>query len=194
MNVQEMTVAELKAEAAECYTRAAESFERCDTDGFLSQWANGLTGRLCDRQAEIAANGGMAEFWGLYDLDGNRLAAKMIDGRYGTCWAICDAKGKFTGKFIGFCEAAGELFAHDGGTFVYLDDNGQPDEVARAKARKHLEARVKRWEAKYGVSQRREMAPAYAKIDGKGTGLSGSAWVGTFRKDGGYPAGSKVVG
>lgn len=35
---------------------ATESFERCDTDGFLSQWASGLTADLPARRPEPPPN------------------------------------------------------------------------------------------------------------------------------------------
>ena len=37
------TAQEYRNEAAELHNRVEESFERCDTDGFLSQWANGIS-------------------------------------------------------------------------------------------------------------------------------------------------------
>jgi hypothetical protein len=93
---------EAEWKASEHFRSAEESFDRCDTDGFLTQWAHGLNGRLEKRKAELARNGGMATFRGLYDREtGERVAAKLIEGRYGYCWAFCDADGNFTGRFLG---------------------------------------------------------------------------------------------
>lgn len=92
----ETTVAGLTADehraAAEANAREArDSFDRCDTDGFLSQWASGLTADVHRRQAEIAANGGRATFPALFDLAGNLVAAKLIDTRFGTSWGVLES-------------------------------------------------------------------------------------------------------
>lgn len=91
----------LREEAADCDRRAQESFERCDTDGFLSQWA---AGKMADRkrlEAEVVENGGKWEFPGLFrKSDGKRIRAKVINTRFGTCWAIVGEDDKFTGQFF----------------------------------------------------------------------------------------------
>ena len=91
---------ELRDRAARREEQAKESFDRCDTDGFVSQWAHGVLAQEDRLQAQIEENGGVAEFDALFHLDGRRARAKLIDGRYGECWAFCDADGRFTGKFI----------------------------------------------------------------------------------------------
>ena len=48
---------EYRNEAAELHNRVEESFERCDTDGFLSQWANGISANVASLNAEIAETG-----------------------------------------------------------------------------------------------------------------------------------------
>lgn len=88
------------SKASEHYRAAEESFQRCDTDGFVSQWAHGINGDLARLQAEIDANGGMAEFPALFDLNGHQIPAKLINGRFGVCWALQDDKDQFTGMFI----------------------------------------------------------------------------------------------
>ena len=98
------TAEELRAEAKTKFKAADDSFERCDTDGFLSQWASNLTGRKLMLEAEIAENDGLGEFMALADADGNLVPAKVIDAKYGRCWAILsdwDWKAPFTGEFIG---------------------------------------------------------------------------------------------
>lgn len=98
---QDMTNAQdLRNEANVMDAAAEESFQRCDTDGFLSQWALGLGAQERRAQAAILEAGGVSEFAALFDLDGNRVPAKLIDGRFGLCWAICDEAGKFTGEFV----------------------------------------------------------------------------------------------
>lgn len=210
-NIATMTAEELRNKAAIHAENARESFERCDTDGFLSQWASGLNRNLCETQAEIVENGGRSEFWGLFDLQGNRIAAKLIDGRYGLCWALCDANRKFTGRFIPFCEAAGELErlaseecpSYSGWVQcemkVVIDGSDEclalraAWEASHASQLKKSEKRVASWEKKHGFAQRRELAPAIAKMMGQGTGLSGRAWVATDRTDGGYPRNAKLA-
>lgn len=95
-----MNANDLRNEAAKMDEMAEESFQRCDTDGFLSQWALGLGAQERRLQAGIEEAGGLSEFAALFDLDGNRVPAKLIDGRFGTCWAMCDDDGQFTGQFI----------------------------------------------------------------------------------------------
>lgn len=57
------TPEQFKAQAAQHEADAHESFERCDTDGFLTQWASGINAQVARANAEIAANGGTATFW-----------------------------------------------------------------------------------------------------------------------------------
>jgi len=100
MKIETMTQSELLAEATACEQRKEESFERCDTDGFLSQWANGINANLYRRQAELVANGGMARFPGLFEGD-RRVAAKLIETRFGESWILRDDEAaKFGRKFI----------------------------------------------------------------------------------------------
>jgi len=91
---------ELRAKARQKERDALESFDRCDTDGFISQWSSGLSAERLYREAQLLEDGGLAEFPALFDLDGNYVPARLIDGRYGECWAILDEAGDFTGEFI----------------------------------------------------------------------------------------------
>jgi hypothetical protein len=137
-----------------------DSFERCDTDGFLSQWASGINSSLNHRLAELAEAGWVSEFPGLFDAKtGDRVPAKIIyvrdqfsyNGGMKALWAIVDPK---TEQFTG--------------VFLPVGENS-------------------RKQKKLGFFQKNEIAPANAKIEGRGYGLSGSAWVVTYRTDGGYP-------
>jgi len=95
------TAEQLDAAAAAHRKEAADSFDRCDTDGFISQWASGICTREAELQAEIVRNGGKAEFWGLYTADGKRVAAKMIEGQYGLVWLLRDdAADTFGRRFV----------------------------------------------------------------------------------------------
>lgn len=90
-----------RAEEREHRAAAQESFDRCDTDGFVSQWAHGLNAQLARAKAGIADAGGVATFKGLYVIaTGERARAKKIDGKFGPCWAFVGADGQFTGKFL----------------------------------------------------------------------------------------------
>lgn len=95
------TAEEWRAEANAHERQAEESFERCDTDGFLSQWASKMTAQLDRARADIAERGGTWIFPVLLTLDGERVPAKLINGRYGKCWALLDGEGEFTGEFVG---------------------------------------------------------------------------------------------
>src|SRR5687767_13137365 len=75
-------------EADRLEREAYESFARCDTDGFLSQHVQGLSARKHRLQAEVIEKGGRWEFDALFDLDGNLVAAKVVEGRYGPSWGI----------------------------------------------------------------------------------------------------------
>jgi len=80
----------LRGYAQESAQRAIESYERCQEDGFLSQWASNsmanhyrIAAKLCDTQ-------GYAEHNALFDLDGNLVSTRLIDGKYGLSWLTSD--------------------------------------------------------------------------------------------------------
>lgn len=146
----------LRQQAADHVEAAERSFERCDTDGFLSQWAHGLRAQQLRTQAEIEEDGGLAPFPGLFDQDGQRVDAKLINGQYGRVWLLAtEAAARYGRRFIPYDGS------HDDG----LD------------GRSRVQVRL-------GLVQRYELAPAKAIITGSGTGLSGSAWVTVIRVDG----------
>lgn len=133
---------------------AAESFERCDTDGFLSQWAHGLHAQLELAKAEIAENDGKMPFRCLMETtdDGpRRVDAKLVNGQYGAVWLLSDSDT-----------------AHLGRRFVPFAGQG-----GKSRIQKQL-----------GLFEDWEEAPAKARIAGRGTGLSGNAWVEIYRTDG----------
>lgn len=80
---------------------AHDSFDRCDTDGALSQWASGINAQRLYMEADIAENGGLWEFPALFDTEGNLVPAKLIDGKFGDCWMLLDSEGQATGEFVG---------------------------------------------------------------------------------------------
>jgi chromosome segregation ATPase len=97
-------VAELRAAAAKAEQQRQESYDRSDTDGFMSQWASGLAAQESLMKAELEENAGKAEFVALFDKDGNMVPAKLISTKFGPAWAVYsdpnDSSSKFTGEFI----------------------------------------------------------------------------------------------
>jgi hypothetical protein len=96
----EKTADELRAQAAQHEQDAADSFERCDTDGFVSQWASGVNAQKARYEADLVEAGGIATFAvdELY-CDGEKIAARKIGGRYGDCFVLdAEVKGR---KFVG---------------------------------------------------------------------------------------------
>jgi hypothetical protein len=94
------TPAEWRAMAGQKRQDAEDSFERCDTDGFVSQWASGCMAQLYEYCAQIAENGGKASFPALFDLDGQPVNAKLVAGKWDWCWLLLDGNGKSLGKFV----------------------------------------------------------------------------------------------
>lgn len=76
--------------AAQHRQDAADSWERSDTDGFLSQWASGINAQVHDRQAEIEEAGGVWVFGRLTleTLEGEATDARLVQTRYGAKWRL----------------------------------------------------------------------------------------------------------
>ena len=79
-----------RAEAAADDREAYESFERCDTDGFLSQWAKGLTAQQKRLQAQLIENGGVTTMRGPVTADGQPVRFRDVETRYGRKWLVLD--------------------------------------------------------------------------------------------------------
>lgn len=160
-----LEAAKLRDEAQRELQAREESWQRSDTDGFLSQWAHGLTAQLKLREAEIVEAGGVAEFPSLLDAaTGERVRAKLVyvADRY--------AYGRKVAKWI-------VLDASDNAThWVPAYKTGKQSKLA-----------------KLGLVEGRETAPAKAFMDGEGHGLSGTAWVAVKRTDDGYPKGTRTL-
>lgn len=160
------TSTEYREAAAANEAEAAASFERSDTDGCMSQWANTVTADLHRRQAEIADNGDRARFCALFDLDGNLVPAKLVSGRYGRVWGLLpndDPRASFTGWFN--------------------PSNAENENVRR------------RNNAKKGYYEGTVLAPAAARLGGSGTGMAGALTVHTviYRTDGGFSRDVEIV-
>ncbi len=72
-----LTAQQHRDAAAESRRKSAESFTRCDTDGYLSQWAHDITASEHLANAAILDAGGVSEFWGLFEGD-RRVKAKVV--------------------------------------------------------------------------------------------------------------------
>jgi|DEB19_MinimDraft_3_1074340.scaffolds.fasta_scaffold33572_2 hypothetical protein len=114
MTTNSETANDLRAQAAQHEQDAHESWERSDTDGFLSQWASGISAQVKLAQARIVENGGVAEFPALFDLDGNFVPSKAIETRYGMRWMVLDSAGKATGEFLPYFPARRDTLAKRG--------------------------------------------------------------------------------
>jgi hypothetical protein len=105
MNTHTRTPESLRELARQKENDAHESFQRCDTDGALSQWASEINARRLYVEADILENDGLAEFPALFTLDGELVAAIVIDGRFGPCWMLLDDAGESLGEFVPFSPA-----------------------------------------------------------------------------------------
>ena len=98
---RDMTAADYRREALERRERSRKSFESCDTDGFLSQWADDLGAQLAERRADLLDAGCVAEFTGLYAGD-RRVAAvlerSMFKGRPRVSWYLRDDEAQRYGR------------------------------------------------------------------------------------------------
>lgn len=98
MTTTENTASDLRDQAAEWDRRAAESFDRSDTDGFLSQWASSLTAQKLRAQADLAEAGGMIVVRALFNLDGSIASTHYGHGEWGPYWVLNDAATMRYGK------------------------------------------------------------------------------------------------
>ncbi len=135
-----MSESELKAEAAKYAAKKEASFRRCDTDGFLTQWANGMLSEKNREQAKIAANGGMAEFPCLITQDGERVDAEMKT-----------FKCQYTYSDKSMWLLSEKEAAKYGRKWIPMGKNS-------------------RVQKKLGLAEGTEMAPAEARINGSGMG------------------------
>lgn len=85
--MSDQTPEQLREEAKRLNQASRESFERSDTDGFLSQWASDITASKKRLEANLIEAGGVAEFPALFDNKGNLIAdAREVHTRYGWAW------------------------------------------------------------------------------------------------------------
>jgi hypothetical protein len=145
----------LDEEAAAAYKAKHDSFDRCDTDGFLSQWASGITGDLKRTQRELLKQGGYAVFPVLVDGEGNVVATKVYH---------------FTNQYSFASESRWRL------------PDSLADGLGRRWIPTGKTSRVQK---RLGLHEETRWFPAYAAITGGGKGLSGAAscYVGVFQSE-----------
>lgn len=68
----------LRQEAQLSREREEESFQRCDTDGFLSQWALSIGAQEREREAALADNGYMVVRKALMDIETGQVVAACV--------------------------------------------------------------------------------------------------------------------
>lgn len=142
---------EYLALAAEAGERERESFERSDTDGCFSQWASSLTREEHRKNAEIAGNGGLAVFVGLYQGE-RRVRAKVI---------------RMKSSYDGSIKREWELHPSETGLIAARGKRWLPYAGTRSlKSGSRVQVNL-------GLSERAEVAPAIAKIGGGGKGFAG---------------------
>lgn len=139
--------ADLRAAASAQYAQREDSFDRCDTDGFLTQAASGAKAEQYRRQADINEHGGFDVFVGLYEAEtGRRVIARGKSTRYGVSWLLDDEEAERFGR-----------------RWVPMDDSEVPDDVAQRDNRMVTRSRV---QVKLGLIQRYELQKAVARIGG----------------------------
>lgn len=156
-------IALLRAQAALARTRAEESFQRCDTDGFLSQWASTIGAQQDDASIRILENGGCAAFPVLCDAEGNVIADKVytFQNPHPRGW----------------------------GFQMSYSFRLSPEDEARYGRRWVPAGSKSRVQKQLGLHEETRWFPAYAKLTtppgAKSTGLGGcaNAYVATFRAD-----------
>jgi hypothetical protein len=79
---------ELREQAKQARQDSLDSFERCDTDGFLSQWASDCSARLLSAEADLAEYDYIWRFTTLGDAEGNLIPNKKIETKFGYAYAI----------------------------------------------------------------------------------------------------------
>jgi hypothetical protein len=90
--------AKFRQMAKDCVKCASESFDRCGTDGFLSQWASDSMARHYHACADLCDNQGIVERPALFDLAGNLVSTHMIDGQYGCAWLTTEEHVRAGGR------------------------------------------------------------------------------------------------
>lgn len=91
-NPQELTGDQWRTKAKEARLTEAESFDRCDTDGFLSQWANQRLQYGYLDNAKVADAGHVQSRPAIFDLDGELLSIRTGVNDWGNDYWIVDGE------------------------------------------------------------------------------------------------------
>lgn len=119
---------ELRKQAKEAYQRSIDSFDRCDTDGFLSQWASDCAGRLLEVEADLAEHDYLWNFNTLGDKDGNLIPNKKIKTKYGYAYAIFGSFEDLEKRDVQILEWVGtseKVIAKKGYTLIRVQTKGK---------------------------------------------------------------------
>jgi hypothetical protein len=138
----------LRATMSANYTQAVESFERCDTDGFVSQWANGCMADYAETGAALADAEGWWTFRALIDAETGEVAS--LD---------CVASERYRGSYYWRLTDA---YARPRGIKPFVNDSNAEDP-------KRYAATMRRKGFTVGTVRAR----GRALMVGTGTGLSG---------------------
>lgn len=154
---QLIQIQKLDEDANRARAAARESFDRCDTDGFLSQWASGMTAQKNEMEKEILANGGLVRVRVLVDSAGE---------------IVSDQTRVFPNRNAPWT------------TVRLWDVRAHADRLGRRWIPVGERSRVQK---SLGVREEFRWTPGYAKVTAPegSRGLSGaaSAFVGIFRAD-----------
>jgi len=152
-------IEQLEQEAKDALRRQEESWERSDTDGFLSQWANGMTASLNRRKIEVLRCGGYAQFWVLvHEATGTVIATESVTFSLRDQPWIKNTKWRVEDE---------HLHLTNGRKWIPVQRGDKPGRIAKS----------------FGLVEDQRWFRAEAKIMGSGTGLSGcaNAFVGVER-------------
>lgn len=83
-----LTAAEYRKLASDAHQRKIESFERCDTDGYLSQWALDVTSSIYREAAELAERDWKDSWNTLADTEGNLVPCREIETKFGWAYGV----------------------------------------------------------------------------------------------------------
>lgn len=146
-------ITKLQEQRKAALDRVEESWQRSDTDEFLSQWANDLEARRISRQIEVLKNGGCWTFDVLVHVaTGEVIATKTYSfavPNLPSYMNVVNVKWRVEDKFLPLTN--GKKWIPEG---------------HKSRIQKQL-----------GLKQEARWFKARAVITGSGRGLSGNAWV-----------------
>lgn len=83
-----------RTSSAKHHQNAQDSFDRCDTDGFISQYSSGLNGQLDHAKALLADRGGLTVVPVIIDLATDQIiGVRSVHGKFGES-IPCQKDGK----------------------------------------------------------------------------------------------------